>query len=671
MMMLPDGSPLEEPPDTRRERSRRALVSRFPDLETMLDEPPVLSPIRDGDSVVDIDLDSSRLYSMDGRSFAAEQVKHYLTRPLRFFVTGLGGTNLASGVSTRLYAKLMNTCRALGVTFGDLEVKPRYEGCFLVVLGLGLGFHLDELIEKTEAGHIIIVDPYEEFLRQSLETVDWESLLSRSEQRGCTFDFIITGAPDRAISTFITLFNRYGTHFIDGAYVYLHYPARLLTEVRDRLAETVQTLYSSRGFYEDEMLMLDNTSANLARHDFWWLQNRLRPERFEPVFIIGSGPSIDRSLEDVKRLREHAIVFSCGSGLRVCLSNGIVPDFHSEIENGSWVFDALSLVRAQFPFTGITLIASATVDPRVPTLFDDRILFFRDSVSGSRILTTHDQELYLAVPTVANTAVRTALSLGFGTLYLFGIDCGTKVDSQRHSASSLYSHSETFKKIEDGIMLNFSHPGNFGGIVKADWLFTFSRMLLEEVGRLYQPRMFNCSDGAQIKHTTPKVSGSITLPKLGRDRATIKRELLQNLVRCAPGQLLNGVAYQECIEGTRKYQEEGRAMLDAAVLDDKNFVQFWRRLKVFLDCSATAYPQAASVINCSLLSMPKIGMFFVHRLSDRSLRSELFQAFLAEYRAVFDFMCESLIARFTELAAGHGAASHEIEESMQNRGTVG
>ena len=662
-MTFPEGRPAEEPvlpgepAGDRRSRSRQALVSRFPALEKMLDEPAVLTPVRDGDTVIDLDLERARLYSGDGRAFAAEQVANYLKRPLRFFVTDLSGTNLASGVSTRLYFKLLNSCRDLGISFDDLDVKPRYEGCFLIVLGLGLGFHLDELIEKTEAGHIIIVDPYEEFLRQSLETVDWEDLLSRGEQRGCTFDFVITGSPDAAGRIITALLVQHGAHFIDGAYVYLHYPARLLTEVRDNLVETVQTLYTSRGFYEDELIMLDNTSANLARHEFWWLQNKLRPERPEPAFVIGSGPSIDRSIEDVKRLRERAIVFSCGSGLRVCLDNGIVPDFHCEIENGPWVFDALSLIRSQFPFTGITLVASATVDPRIPALFDDRVLFFRDTVTGSRILASRDQELYLAVPTVANTALRTALSLGFGTFYLFGIDCGTKSSAKRHSDSAIYTHSETLRTMVERTELGFSHPGNFGGTVRADWLFVFSRMLLEELGRLYRPQTFNCSDGARIGYTVPKASASIVLPELGRDRAAIRQELFGQLVRCQPGQLLNGIAYRECIEDTTRYREEGLAMIDAALAEDKNFVEFWRRLDAFLSHSVKTYIKPSSPINCSLLSMPKIGMFFVHRLRDRALRAELFRAFLAEYRAIFDFMCENLMSRLTELAAEHGPAA--------------
>lgn len=662
-------SPSAQPSaESLRERSRRALLSRFPHLARVLNEPAVLSPLYDDGVAIDLDMGQSQLYGGDGRRFAAEQVASYLKRPLRFFVTDLSGTNLTAGVSMRMGDRMLDECRAAGLSVADLEVKPRYEGCFLIVLGLGLGFHLSELIEHTEAGQILIVEPHTEFLRHSLEAIDWQALLEQGDARNRSFAFITQGALDLALRELSLIISKEGAHFIDGAYVYLHYPARLLTDLRDGLFERVQTLYTSRGYYEDELIMLDNTSANLARHRFRWLRNKLRPERPEPVLLVGSGPSIDKSLDHVKRLREQAVVFSCGSGLRVCLSNGIVPDFHCEIENGEWVFNALSQIRSQFPFTGITLIASATVDPRVPALFDEATLFFRDSVSGSRLLAPPGEEVWLAVPTVANTALRAALSLGFGTFYLFGIDCGTKVGEKRHSDSAIYTHNETLRKMVERTELGFTHPGNFGGTVKSDWLFVFSRMLLEEAARLYRPQIFNCSDGARLAYTTPKAAAAVTLPELpagGHD--AVKRALMDGLPLIEPRAMLGDVDFPALRQATETYRAEGLAMIDAALAEDGGFVQFWRRLGPFLADTTARFPGPSSLINCSLQSMPKIAMFFIHRIGDHGKRPPLFRAFLDEYRALFLFMCDELARRLEALESSVGTdAKKAVAASTTN-----
>jgi hypothetical protein len=63
------------------------------------------------------------------------------------------------------------------------------------------------------------------------------------------------------------------------------------------------------------------------------------------------------------------------------------------------------------------------------------------------------------------------------------------------------------------------------------------------------------------------------------------------------------------------------------------------------------------MINSSLKSMPKIAMFFVHRIRSDALRAALFTAFLKEYRAIFEFMCDGARQRLDDLSAGDGIAA--------------
>ena len=623
-------------------RNRDFLAERFPDLAEVLAAPTATVPVRDGETVVDLDLGQNRLYNSDGRTLAAEQVAGYMAKPLRFFITDLSGANIASQSSFRLFQRLLDELACRGIDATSMNAKPEYEGCFLIVLGLGLGFHLQELIDRSGAKVVLIVEPHAEFLRHSLETVDWAEFIARNEATGCRFSIVVPSSATEALRKISMHFTDYGSHFIDGAYVFVHYPSVTLLDIRDRLIESVQVLYSSRGFHEDEMVMLTNSAANAALGNFRWLDGKLRPERQEPVFIIGSGPSIDKSIEQIKRLRERAIVFSCGTGLRVCLSNGIVPDFHCEIENGPYVFDVLSIVRSQFPFTGMTLVAPFSIDPRVPTLFDDTILFFRDAVSGSRILTDHANEIYLAVPTVTNCALRTALAMGFGTCYLFGVDCGTKDMSRQHSRQSVYFHADMFKA-EPRTDMTYTFRGNFGGVVKSNWILMFTRMMIAEVCRIYQPKVFNCSDGAEIRGTLPKVAEAIKLPELSRGRREIKDIVRGHLRFCQPKDLLAEISFDHLKAELERFRTAGLAVIAEAAADEKNFIGFWRHLDRFFKERPEEYAQIPSLIDCSLKSLPKIGMFLVHRLPDRGLRQELYDLFLDEYRNVFNQMCDNVI----------------------------
>ena len=640
----------------RRNRNLEFLVTRFPDLAQILRTPATAAPVCEDGDVIDIDLGQSRLYGANGRTLAADQVAGYMEKPLRFFITDLSGTNITSKVSFRLFNHLMADLKAHGLSIDDLEAKPQYEGCFLIVLGLGLGYHLQDLIDKTGAKIIFIVETHAEFLRHSLESIDWSDLIARNEEQGCKFSLVVPESATDAIRLISNHFTNEGSHFIDGAYVFMHYPSATLFDIRDRLVESVQVLYSSRGFHEDELIMLTNTTANLAVGNFRLLDNKLRPERQEPVFIIASGPSIDKSIEHIKRMHEKAIVFSCGTGLRVCLSNGIIPDFHCEIENGENVFKALSLVRSQFDFKGITLIASLTVDQRVPELFDDVVLFFRDAVAGSRVLTNHDNEIYLAVPTVTNTAFRTALAMGFSTFYLFGVDCGTKDTAKKHSNQSIYFHTEIFN--DPYTELTFSCQGNFGGLVKSTWLLMFTRMMISEACRTFRPKTYNCSDGAEIKYTVPKIVESIKLPELHHSRTQVKSAILQHLRFYEPKALLSTTSFPHLKEELETFRKDGLSAIDAVTDSEKNFSAFWKHLDQFIKERTTDYAQIPSMIDCSLKSLPKIGMFFIHRIRDKNIRSEIYSSFLDEYRRIFNHMCDNVAERLDMVERSPTAMNH-------------
>ena len=663
---MTDPTPTATEAEERIQRNRAFLTARFPELAESLATSAAAIPVHDDGVLIDLDLGQNRLYGSDGRTLAAEQVAGYMEKPLRFFVTDLSGANIASNSSFRLFRRLQCELESRGIGINDLNVKPQYEGCFLIVLGLGLGYHLQDLIDRAGAKVVLILEPHAEFLRHSLESLDWAEFIARNEERGCKFSIVVTDSATNALRKITLHFTDYGSHFIDGAYVFVHYPSLTLFDIRDRLIESVQVLYSSRGYHEDEMVMLANSAANLALGNFRWLDGKLRPERPEPVFIIGSGPSIDKSIEHIKRLRERAIVFSCGTGLRVCLSNGIRPDFHCEIENGPQVHQVLSVVRSQFDFKGITLIAPFSVDPQVPALFDDTILFFRDSISGSRILTDHANEIYLAVPTVTNCALRTALAMGFGTCYLFGVDCGTKDTSRQHSLQSIYFHADIFNA-EPRTDMTYTFRGNFGGVVKSNWILMFTRLMIAEVCRVYRPTVFNCSDGAEIRGTTPKVAEAVKLTELVRSRGEIKDAIRILLRLCEPKDLLAEVSFDHLKAEVERFRAAGLAVIDGAAADEKNFIGFWRHLDRFFRERTESYAQIPSLIDCSLKSLPKIGMFLIHRLPDQTVRPELYDVFLDEYRNLFLMMCNNVSSYLDQFVVDYGLDTAPSESAPDRR----
>jgi hypothetical protein len=632
-------SPLD--PEQRRRRSRRALVRRFPELAPVLEADYGLRPVLEAGEVVDLSAADGRLYGHDGRRRALDQAAGWLAQPQRLVPPRPEpGLERESALKTRLIEFLTAECRRLGLDPAALPAAPVLDESLLVVLGIGLGHHLPALVEGGGGREVVLVESAPALLAGSLAALDWHDLLERGEAAGRRFHLILDDRADAILQRLGQIFLAGGGARLDGAGVFLHYPAPALAETRARLNEIAQLVFMSRGYFEDEMVMLANSLANLRRGGFALVDAGRRPSRPEPVLVVGSGPSIDGSIEAVRRLRAQALVVSCGSALRVCLAHGIVPDFHCEIENGAWVLEAIGLAAAGRDLAPVTLIAPTTVDPRVPALFGRSLLFFREETAPTRILAPPGHEVFLAVPTVANTALRLMAGLGFERFHLFGIDCGTKSADKRHSVATVYHDQPEFRAFEEAMKLVHPCPGNFGGTVQADWTFTFSRLFLEKLIESFGLEVFNCSDGARIAHTRPLPAARL---RLGGGAPVRGAALCAGLPVAPPQPARPGLAPEVGRLGAAL-----RAAIEAGRREDADGIAFQARLAGFFERHRDDFGRVSVLFEGSALAWSKIGLWFLHRIADPGARGALFRAFLDEYQRLAEEMIAMAMERLEQ-----------------------
>ena len=138
-----------------------------------------------------------------------------------------------------------------------------------------------------------------------------------------------------------------------------------------------------------------------------------------------------------------------------------------------------------------------------------------------------------ARPTVANAGLGVALRLGFREIYLFGVDMGSKVDGRFHSRGSIYGSGEH----ADPSIANERLPGNFGGSATSITTLTghpvlgWSRHMIEAVlAIMREARVYNCSDGARISGTVPRLARTISLSG-DIDRTKLRSELEASLYK--------------------------------------------------------------------------------------------------------------------------------------------
>lgn len=644
-------------PASSRDAARAAFAERFPDIVEFLDRPGAVSSslIEENGIIVDAMVNDSRLYNSDARSFAARQVEAFMEKPLRLFMDRPTNAGLVSPICVQLHDALGNFLVERGhdeISRQVNEDSPQ----FLVVFGLGLGHHIEDLARRTKAKWLIIAEPIADFIAHSFHTVDWPSLFAHFEGQGGGIEIVTKLDPGEMVSGIVRYMTAKGIPYVDGSYVFTHYPLWAFAEGRNRLYEAVEFAFINRGFFEDELVMMTNSVTNLAAKPFWLLEGRPRLHRPELAVIVGAGPSLDEGLPRLREIRDKVVMFSAGTALRPLLRNGFVPEFHCELENVPATVDALREASKYGDLSQVTLIASTTVDPRIPPLFRETIYFFRDSVSSTQILGDKHLPIAGATPTCVNMALSMAAFLGFTDMALFGADCGIRPGSDDHAKDTVYRDVGLFQK-SGGTDERYpvEVEGNFGGIARTNWIYDSCRLMLAEVIGLRCLNVVNASDGAFIPGAVPRVPDAICPTGPAIDRPAMMTALQRAMNESTPAALF---AESDLVETARQADRlfvELDRMLVGLGQGEADFAAVYCAVTAFLEDAGTRYGHADAIVSGTLTALPRIAMFFGFRVADPAIRQELFSLFIKEFLATSKKMREetkALFERLTALAAG-------------------
>ncbi|HKX09227.1 MAG TPA: 6-hydroxymethylpterin diphosphokinase MptE-like protein [Stellaceae bacterium] len=629
-------------------RSRAAFSQHFPELTAAIDggQASPISVAVEGGVATDIVIGDTHIYGGNARGFAEGQVEAFMKKPLRLFMENPGAAGLVSEICVRMMTSVKTELAKRGIT--EIERRPAGNPTFLIIFGLGLGHHLMELARRTEARWLVIVEPSLDMIRHSFHALDWTALLERFDRDEGGVYLVTESDPAGMVRSIVSRVVQHGIPFIDGAWVFTHYPLWSFAEARSKLHDAIQYAFVNRGFFEDEITMMTNAVGNFTASPFWLLEGRPRLQRPETAVIVGAGPSLDESIATLHRIRDRVVLFSGGTSLRPLLRNGIVPDFHCELENVPVVVDVLKEASKYGDLSQIRLIASATVDPRVPPMFREAWYFFRDSVSSTMLLAGDLRVLTGAAPTCVNAAMAAATTLGFTEIALFGTDCGTRVGGADHASGTIYGAGNGIAKARDSFPIEVE--GNFGGVARTDWVYDACRRMLGEVIRVFGLSPINTSDGALIPGARPVVPDAVEIETPPVDRQALVDDLKRALVAFAPSEILRERDFGAMVENTKDFYRELRERLGEFKSEDMDFAGVYRAVRTFLGEAHDKFREADSMCNGTLSALPRIAMFYGYRVEAGETRRAVFDTLMRKTGEIVDQMEKETLELFERLA---------------------
>lgn len=380
--------------------------------------------------------------------------------------------------------------------------------CFL---GCSSGLHIEEFIMNNKVLSCVIIEPDIECFCLSLYLIDWKTICEKFDtDKGRSIQFVIGEnlSPDNFYSIVWNTMVNYAPQFPIGTFFYVHQGKEKYWEIVSRLNKDIRVFLGLWGFYDDEINQFNNSFNNIA-HGYESMAPK--PDRYFdiPACVVGSGPSLDKRIEDLKAIKEKSIVISCGTALGALYKHGIKPDIHVELESHYCAYeDCVKKIEDIDPewLSDIDIIGAVQLTPKMFFPFRRKIMFYKESLGIVELFCPPNRRLLDTTPTCTNTGLSVAGHLNFSNILFFGMDFGFASSKEHHSKHAIYYDDDTSDAIKKNVEYNDNElitvkSVNGGKIPTTDGYYTAMRrienllILLNNGHR----KIYNCSEGADIK----------------------------------------------------------------------------------------------------------------------------------------------------------------------------
>lgn len=210
-------------------------------------------------------------------------------------------------------------------------IKP-YKEFITVIIGIGLGYFLNELLKKKEKGHkIVIIEPKLYFLKKTFENYD----LSEYIKDGtiiipeCTKDGI-----SQTLAYIESLF------IIENWSLHVELYAQLR---KDEYNELITHTINSINSILCNVGTMFSASMQIALNDIENLPYVIKPRgvaeiknlfKKKPAILVSTGPSLSKNVYMLQDIQNKVIIISVAQALRPLLAYNIRPDFITTVDYG-------------------------------------------------------------------------------------------------------------------------------------------------------------------------------------------------------------------------------------------------------------------------------------------------------------------------------------------------
>ncbi len=310
---------------------------------------------------------------------------------------------------------------------------------FLVVFGLGGGYHIKPLLENDKISYILIIERGIEEIKTLLSSIDLREIFLNPKTA------LLVDKNPREVEDFLL-----STYFpaVTGDLNTLQLRSRwerdpdYYTSVLEAIRDCINTLsddYTVQAYFGKKWFI--NTLANLPAAE--GSSTLLDPVR--EAVVTGAGPSLETQLDEIRRKRDGGTpIIATDTSLSCLLKNDIMPDIVISIDCQHVTYHHF---MAGYP-EGVPLVLDLASPPGL-TRLTDKLVFFTTGHPFSQYVSTHWRPFpYIDISggNVSHAAVSLADSLGAKRIYLYGVDFSYPSGKSYARGTYLYPYFHSFQR---------------------------------------------------------------------------------------------------------------------------------------------------------------------------------------------------------------------------------
>ena len=372
--------------------------------------------------------------------------------------------------------------------------------------GLALGYHLQAFIDAFPGKTIYLYEPEEEYFLAAIERVDLTKLLSRKQIA------IFAVGRDPSVQrqilerTFKLIKGSFATVILP-AYRKLH-PRMiedLVNNIRDSAIDVMTNLNTLAAFQKQWAInIIQNIGKILKTRSFMPMLNACQGI---PAVVVGSGPSLEMEMEQLKELKGRAVIIAAGSSIQALLRHHIEPDLAVSMDPGEANYEVYKhLDIGAIPFLYFPTIHHKIIEHVTPYMM--HAFLNSDPITAYLMDMTDDDPMFDTTSTVTGLAIQAALYLGCNQIVFIGQDFSYP-NERFYAAGVNHIREEDLKRAVDNA--KYYVPNVSGGMNRTSKSMLALKNSVEKLLNTYSfDQYYNASPvGAVIEGTKPKTLGQL------------------------------------------------------------------------------------------------------------------------------------------------------------------